>query len=671
MAYFDVEESFYFEQKLAQLKALDPALYGNWEVAQVQAAFAEAGLSAQEHFDQYGWAEELSANATFDVAKYLAAKAAQLNEAAYEGKTDWTSADVVAAFQAAGLSAEAHFTQYGEAEGLEAQPVEGAPSTLTEALAKLTAANKAKADFLASVEIEGVEAGKVDEDDISNAFDAAVTAINTAAPLTEADYKDLTKQALQDTAMTTAKTKAEADVALATATAKPGMTALIAAAEKAKKEYTDAIAAGEKADDNLSAEEAAFDDINTVDAADVIYAADYKANLDNSGKIIISNGKAYTGVDGSTTPVALSALTEDKTVKRVAELEAAKAAAVAAAKSESTLLESLQKAVGAIYVLEAGGHSIANLGTAVTAADGTYSLTAGDVDVYKTAADAKVFGVKQELTVGAATTDGDLTVDGVTVAVLATDTAEAVASKIAAAFETSTDWVVKASGAKVTFSGQKESLADLVAADFVASTTGVAGTFAANTAAPAADLSATNAAALASKLKTLKDLEEAISEFQTARKDTAELEALEKAITEATEAITDAVEDGGLGVSLRKDGADFTNSDDVYLFNAKVDDAKELDNFGLRGEDKIFFGESYKFVALGDKSIEDKVGDAAVLEIFWKQVGADVELYVEQQAFAGNVTGNNDDIITITLTGVTGDALNFDGSYLIAGTTAA
>mgnify|MGYP007116389182 CR=1 FL=1 len=59
----------------------------------------------------------------FNVAEYLAAKAAQLNSDPDEPKSDWTEADVLAAFNDAGLTAWDHYTQYGMYEGSTLQSI--------------------------------------------------------------------------------------------------------------------------------------------------------------------------------------------------------------------------------------------------------------------------------------------------------------------------------------------------------------------------------------------------------------------------------------------------------------------------------------------------------------------------------------------------------------------
>lgn len=121
VSYFN--ESFYLKEKLAQLKVVDPNgdLNGGkpWATAsEVQAAFTANGLTAEQHFEQYGQYEGLSPVAEFVADEYLAMKAAQLNSIKQDGKSDWTADSALAAIQGAGLSAWSHYVQYGDKEGI-------------------------------------------------------------------------------------------------------------------------------------------------------------------------------------------------------------------------------------------------------------------------------------------------------------------------------------------------------------------------------------------------------------------------------------------------------------------------------------------------------------------------------------------------------------------------
>ena len=121
ISYFN--EPFYLKEKLAQLKVVDPNgdLNGGkpWTTtSEVQAAFTANGLTAEQHFEQYGQYEGLAPVAEFVADEYLAMKAAQLNSIKQDGKSDWTADSALAAIQGAGLSAWSHYVQYGDKEGI-------------------------------------------------------------------------------------------------------------------------------------------------------------------------------------------------------------------------------------------------------------------------------------------------------------------------------------------------------------------------------------------------------------------------------------------------------------------------------------------------------------------------------------------------------------------------
>lgn len=116
----------YLDNKLAQLQAIDPDGKENgnkaWDADSLTKALEAAGYKGDEgayqHFVDYGMDENISPNASFDTALYLAAKAEQLNQINFEGKI-WTAASVMDAITAAGMgSAWEHYQLYGSAEGI-------------------------------------------------------------------------------------------------------------------------------------------------------------------------------------------------------------------------------------------------------------------------------------------------------------------------------------------------------------------------------------------------------------------------------------------------------------------------------------------------------------------------------------------------------------------------
>ncbi|PHR01763.1 MAG: hypothetical protein COB32_09900 [Halomonas sp.] len=119
----DFNAEFYLEQKLAQLQEAGETGFETTD--DVLAAFQAAGLSPLDHYNQFGAFEALSPSNAFNTERYLADKLAQLqaDEATAEEWAGQTTADLLASFQSAGLTPLEHFQQYGQDEGLVAQPV--------------------------------------------------------------------------------------------------------------------------------------------------------------------------------------------------------------------------------------------------------------------------------------------------------------------------------------------------------------------------------------------------------------------------------------------------------------------------------------------------------------------------------------------------------------------
>ena len=167
----------------------------------------------------------------------------------------------------------------------------------------------------------------------------------------------------------------------------------------------------------------------------------------------------------------------------------------------------------------------------------------------------------------------------------------------------------------------------------------------------------------------LSALDAAVADYRELVELNSQYGALDDAVTEAREAITNEVDGdpAGLGVTSLEGDESFTINDDVYIF----DEAQTLDDFGAIGIDKIYFGEGYTLVALGDQDIEGNVGDISALEIFWIESASGVELYVETETFGGNASGT-EDLVQLTLTGVQGVDITDElvSGYLSAGAVA-
>ena len=169
------DEEYYLTGKVAQLKSLD-AQYRDWKVDDVKKAFSDAGLTAYEHFTQFGHSEWISPSESFDANYYLASKALLLNEGFYGGRDTWTVQEVLASFKAAGLSAWDHYVQYGFAEGVNPS---ASMDTDAYCAAKAVELNRQSYD------------GKTDWTvaDVKAAFSAAgITALQHAAEFAEQEH---------------------------------------------------------------------------------------------------------------------------------------------------------------------------------------------------------------------------------------------------------------------------------------------------------------------------------------------------------------------------------------------------------------------------------------------------------------------------------------------------
>ena len=111
-AAFDV--SFYLAAKAKQVEALQPGT--TWSVNKVYEAITGSGMSVWEHYQQFGSNEGIATSGDFDSTKYISEKTKLLNETQQDGRTDWTVTEVKEAFANAGLSALEHYNLFGKAE---------------------------------------------------------------------------------------------------------------------------------------------------------------------------------------------------------------------------------------------------------------------------------------------------------------------------------------------------------------------------------------------------------------------------------------------------------------------------------------------------------------------------------------------------------------------------
>ena len=117
--YFDSD--YYFQSKLVQLQTTDPN--GHWTLASTKQAFANANLSAWDHYMLYGVSEGVNPCGNFSTSKYLNAKLDELHRDDPSG--NWTMSSLITALQQANLNPVQHYMLYGVNENLDFNPDAG------------------------------------------------------------------------------------------------------------------------------------------------------------------------------------------------------------------------------------------------------------------------------------------------------------------------------------------------------------------------------------------------------------------------------------------------------------------------------------------------------------------------------------------------------------------
>ncbi|WP_277809984.1 hypothetical protein [Chromohalobacter canadensis] len=711
MANISFDANYYYEQKLNQLQSTDSEQYGDWTIADVALAFNESGLTAEEHYEQYGATEGLNPSAEFDSQAYLSAKLGQMQEQDSEQYADWTVADVAQAFEESGLSPLEHYNQFGQDEGLEAVPAGESTGSLTEALSDLADAQQAEVDFReglgdldvnadGEIDVDGsvdVEAGEASADDVKDFYTNASANMKAQTNIDSFAGRSAT---VQDAAISDKQSELETAVQDETDDAADGMTSLLETLETRQETLATKQAEVADAEEAYSDEVTAFDAVNNVTvgttAGNVNFVNDEFGTLTSEGDIDTAYAEL---VDGQWELTADGATAGDSSgkLKGIADLYAQSQALDSANATEQTALDAVQETVEDIILAESGAYEVADNGSAFDETTGAVDLSAGDATVYETeaAADAGTEAVYTIDLAGAetdntASTGETITIGGETVFTGETGgtgitDAAAIVSDIdsnTVTIDTVTYDIAAVSDSTTQITLTAQSVAD-VTADLTVGGTGTAPTtttFATTTdgeaagATESADISDANA--LSNAISALEGFEEQVSSFEESRDLNNQLDSLEGDIEDATAAIEndpDNEDAPGLGVTLADftDGAQGTSDNEVFLFEDSTDTDVDIGNFGAGGEDKIYFGEGFSLVELGDDAISDNVGDAAAQEIFWEQDGNNVNLYVEAETFGGNSAGEAD-VTKVTLTGVDGADINdeLSAGFLSAGEVA-
>jgi hypothetical protein len=130
------DRMYYLAAKLAQLQAVDPAIWGSYTIATLETLLLNYGFTAESHYSQYGYLEGLAPNQYFNHSEYILAKATALCDAGLYASVE----EATAAFNAAWTGdAYLHYLVYGAAEGINPSNDFDESSYLADKLAALQA----------------------------------------------------------------------------------------------------------------------------------------------------------------------------------------------------------------------------------------------------------------------------------------------------------------------------------------------------------------------------------------------------------------------------------------------------------------------------------------------------------------------------------------------------
>ncbi len=109
--------------KAAQANAQASGGRTDWTASDIAQNIANAGESVESWWAKYGVAESVPTSYTSTTSKYgsdmalLAAKAADANKYAADGKTNWTAADIAQNIANAGMTVSEWYERHGKIEG--------------------------------------------------------------------------------------------------------------------------------------------------------------------------------------------------------------------------------------------------------------------------------------------------------------------------------------------------------------------------------------------------------------------------------------------------------------------------------------------------------------------------------------------------------------------------
>lgn len=579
-------------------------------------------------------------------------------------------------------------------------------AALPSALATLDKANKAKADYLKTlpaidVNVDGTvgggepEAGKATETHVNNFMTNAVNKIDDKVnDIGSFGGRSVEAQNLLISDALKGLEKAVADAAKeAKATS-----ALIEAANAKADAVKKATEAQTKANNNHTAELAKFK--GHPDNASLSGTEDFDGTVENDNfgietakpDVFIGNFAGTKKDLAKKVGNSWELTAEGKKLAGLADYLNTYEAKLAAKQAVGAAEKALKGAVEAIVLAETGAHSVKTLGNVYTGTGATFNLSAGDAKVFKTAADAGATPAKAKYTFdldGAGTGTGSnvkvliggVEVTGHGLGASQDDTAIATALNTKTVTISGVTYDISASAKVITLTAQAVADVNAALTIEIQNDSGVTQPTNANATQTVVGVGNKEVPAVLTKVVALDAAVKALAEFktdkqnfETARSYEAEVKKLNAEIKKAEDAISNKTDDKdapGLGLNLMKYGTDntATTENDVLLFDGKT--AVSINGFGDAGVDRLYFGDKYKFVKLGDDGdpVNKATGDVATLEIFYKQEGGSVKLYVEKNAFSGQANGV-DEYTVVELATIGIEELTVANGFVSAGTVA-
>jgi len=651
---------FYLQSKFNQLES--EGLLEQFEltdVASLAQFFEDNGVDAREHYLAVGMAEGINPSAEFDTNAYLEAKLADLQNADKYGDefADFTVQDVIEAFQASGLTALEHFNEFGEAEGLEATPVEEEASELTEALTAYENAQQAVSDA---------------ETELSAALVAADDAAGTVYGVTYDEAED------EYTGF-----DAEADyVTLAEGEVLYAKTQL----NNARKNDTDAEldAAVTKAQTAVNDAESQFDasgvqvlneegDVVTANFSEVFQVTDLGS--DTSGTVsvggYVTSDYANFGALGATKSAGYVDVSIDNTNTNGLVVDAGVVTVDNTDGGDRTVSSELTTALYTAAQLQARAANAEAKYEANVEANGDSAELAAElkdaISLYQNSADSANAALT---TLTNAIGTYESAIDGVT----DEDTLLEAESAFLGAVETANDAVFAGTdGASLLEDGARgDSVEALLTTlntrnDLLVDWVGANLTDASNPAGKQGAFEAAEGVIFTGGATTLTgalDAQETREEqIQAVADAEAAFEAISAAAGEYETAVgnaADAEEELGYAVTnIETDSVLATDEADLFIFDAETaeEDGLGSDIFinGMESDDVLFL--------FGDYQLAEGEGDNNALEFFLTEVDGNAVLQIENTAFGSN-DGTDGDFTTITLTGVAQADVSIEGSVV-------